>query len=491
MLDQHPAIREAVVTVREDNPGDKRLIGYIVSSQQLRPTSNELTNYLRDIVPEYMIPSAFVSLDCLPLTPNGKVDRRALPAPDTVQDSKVNICAPRTATEGVLSEIWGEILQVERVGIQENFFDLGGHSLLGSRLVEKVCQEFQIEFPLRWLFECPTVESMAVRVVKTRVDTSFDRREKSTWRYLFELKRGKNRQPVFFLPGGFGEDREFLVYARLVHYTGDDYGFYGLRAHSADGTEQAHTSVESMAADYLREMHVLQPDGPYFLIGNCIGGIVAYEIARQLEARGQEVALLVLMDTELPTLKGYLRYRGTRFKQRIRDFWRAGYLGLRDNYYIARTCHHFARMRESAWNEQVGYLISKTRVAIDESPNLLSSLVTNQFDAGSDHVREGYINTLRRYRPRPYQGCVVMLNNETAGRDDPTLGWKNFVRGGIDVHIIPGNHEAYIRQYVRIAGGKLRECLDDASSKNSSSRSPMGHKPDVEFEPKSVTRFDM
>jgi acyl-coenzyme A synthetase/AMP-(fatty) acid ligase len=104
MLDQHPAIREAVVTVREDNPGDKRLIGYIVSSQQLRPTSDELTNYLRDIVPEYMIPSAFVSLDCLPLTPNGKVDRRALPAPGTVQDSKVNICAPRTAMKSVLSE---------------------------------------------------------------------------------------------------------------------------------------------------------------------------------------------------------------------------------------------------------------------------------------------------------------------------------------------------------------------------------------------------
>jgi hypothetical protein len=104
---------------------------------------------------------------------------------------------------------------------------------------------------------------MAVRVVKTRVDTSFDRREKSTWRYLFELKRGKNRQPVFFLPGGFGEYREFLVYARLVHYTGDDYGFYGLRAHSADGTEQL-IPASKVWLIICERWYVLQPDGPYF-----------------------------------------------------------------------------------------------------------------------------------------------------------------------------------------------------------------------------------
>ncbi len=223
-----------------------------------------------------------------------------------------------------------------------------------------------------------------------------------------------------------------------------------------------------MAADYLREIQALQPNGPYFLVGNCIGGVVAYEIARQLEAPGQKVALLVMMDTVRPSRRSYLRYRANRAKRRMnaRFSLGSGYFGLRDNYYVARSVYHSRRLWQLPWSNKLPYLIRKTGVAIEESPNLFSSLAPIELDDGRDGVREDYVDTLRRYRPAPYRGRVVMLNNETAGRGDPTLGWKNIVLGGIDVQTIPGNHEAYIRQYVRLAGEKLRECLDKAAAEN-------------------------
>ena len=476
-LGQHPSIREAVVMVREDSPGDKRLIAYVVPEKRLRPTNTELRGYLREKLPEYMVPSAFVLLEEMPLSPNGKVHRKALLTLGSIERNDVDSdSAPHTAIEAVISEIWGEILRVDCVGVNENFFDLGGHSLLGTRLVDRVCRQFQVDVPLRYLFECPTVKSMAARIAKIKSDAVFCRCEASSRSHLFKLKSGKLHQPVFFLPGGFGGDYEFLVYARLVHYTGDDFTFYGLRARSADGIEKAHASVQEMAADYLREIQTLQPQGPYFLIGNCIGGIVAYEIARQLETAGQTVALLAMMDTVRPSLESYLRYRRNRMRKNLTNWYGSatGYFGLRDNYYVARSIYHSKRLWQLPWRKKLPYLIKKTGVAIEESPKLFSSLAPIEFNDGRDGVREGYIDTLRRYRPRPYRGRVVMLNNSSSGQGDPTLGWMNLVLGGIDVQTIPGNHEAYIRQYVRVAGEKLRECLEKAAAENSPSSDQMG-----------------
>jgi amino acid adenylation domain-containing protein len=493
VLSRHSSIREVTATVNGDNPEDKRLIAYIVSTQQARATDQELKSYLREKLPEYMVPSVFIHLDLLPLTPNGKVDRNALPAPDPVQHRRLDsYVGPRTVIEAVLSEIWGEVLKVERVGVEDNFFDLGGHSLLGTRLIDKLGREFQIEIPLQVLFECPTVQSMARRIRKIKSDSALDRRSTSAHRFLFKLKPGGKNRPVFILPGGFGGDYEFLVYARLVHYAGNAYGFYGLRARSADGTEKAHASVEQMAVDYLREIRALQPVGPYFLVGNCIGGIVAYEIARQLESAGQKVQVLVMMDTFRPSLRGYLRYRVHRIKHRMSDRFGAGagYFGLRDNYYLVRSVYHSKRLWQLPWRDKLPYLLRKAGVAIDESPKVFSSLATLQVDDGFDPVREGYIDALRRYRPGYYAGRVIMLNNETVGHSDPTLGWKNFVLGGIDVRTIPGDHEAYIRQYVYVAGEKLRECLDQAAADIPPSSSVMEPTHNLDNEHRCVTGLE-
>jgi amino acid adenylation domain-containing protein len=162
VLGQHAGVREAVVLAREDSPGDKRLVAYVVPRQEPAPTINELRSFLKEKLPEYMIPSAFVLLDALPLTPNGKLDRQALPAPDQNRpEPEESYIAPRTPVEEMLAEIWAEVLKLDKVGVHDNFFELGGHSLLATQVISRVRNTFLVEVGVRSLFEMPTVAHLA------------------------------------------------------------------------------------------------------------------------------------------------------------------------------------------------------------------------------------------------------------------------------------------------------------------------------------------
>ncbi|MCA1614516.1 MAG: AMP-binding protein, partial [Acidobacteria bacterium] len=164
-LCKHASVREAVAVAREDVPGDKRLVAYVTGTSGARAVPAELRSHLRERLPEYMVPSAFVVLDTLPLTPNGKVDRRALPAPDSTRDALESPYEPpRTPVEEVLCGIWAEVLGSERVGVEDDFFELGGHSLLATQVISRLREALQVEVPLRALFESPRVKQLAVRV---------------------------------------------------------------------------------------------------------------------------------------------------------------------------------------------------------------------------------------------------------------------------------------------------------------------------------------
>jgi amino acid adenylation domain-containing protein len=166
VLGQHPAVCEAVVLTREDEPGDKRLVAYVVSTQQPTPTTRELRLFLQEKFPDYMVPSAFVVLDALPLTPNGKVDRRRLPAPEPIRPAlETTFVPPRNPIEQAVAKIWAEILRLDHVGIYDNFFELGGHSLLAIQLMSRVRGTFHVELPLRALFHLPTVAALGELVV--------------------------------------------------------------------------------------------------------------------------------------------------------------------------------------------------------------------------------------------------------------------------------------------------------------------------------------
>ncbi|NEO34423.1 MAG: AMP-binding protein, partial [Symploca sp. SIO3C6] len=161
LVSQHPEVWESVVMMREDEPGDKRLVAYAVPQSESSPTTAQLRQFLEAKLPAYMVPNAFVILENLPLTANGKINRRALPAPDVNSDRQNQYVAPRTPTEKILAQIWGQVLKVEQVSIEDNFFELGGHSLLATQLVSRIRDAFQVELPLQKLFGSAKVAQLA------------------------------------------------------------------------------------------------------------------------------------------------------------------------------------------------------------------------------------------------------------------------------------------------------------------------------------------
>jgi acyl carrier protein len=167
VLAQVPGVRETVALAREDTPGEKRLVAYMVPDRELFLPTSAIRTFLKEKLPEYMVPSAFVVLEGLPLTPNGKVDRQALPLPDQSEESFV---APRTSIEKALARIWAQMLKRERVGIHDNFFYIGGHSLLATQVISRIRSVFQIEISLRALFEKPTVEELAIAIAETQAE---------------------------------------------------------------------------------------------------------------------------------------------------------------------------------------------------------------------------------------------------------------------------------------------------------------------------------
>ena len=283
VLCQHPSVEQAVVVCRETK-GEKRLIAYFTVGKR-ETTSAELRSFMKDQVPEYMIPAAFVRLDRLPLTANGKVDRQALPEPILSESAVRNAhCPPRDRLELQLARIWESLLQVERVSIQDNFFELGGHSLLAVKLLAHINQAIGQELPLVSVFQASTVEQMA-SLIRLRGWTS-------PGESLVTVQPNGLRPPFFCVHGYAG-------YAGLAAHLGHEQPVYGL-VQGLEGN-RFYTRVEDLAAHYLRDVKAICPNGPYFLGGHSFGGLVAFEMASQLRRAGEEVGLLVLIDPTTPT----------------------------------------------------------------------------------------------------------------------------------------------------------------------------------------------
>ncbi len=459
VLGQHRSVREAVVLVREDSPGDKRLVAYGVSAPGAVPTASELRSFLQQKLPDYMVPSAFVFLNELPLTPNGKVDRKALPVPDQSRpELNEGYVGPRSVTEQRLAQIWSEVLKVERVGVHDNFFHLGGHSLLAIRLISLISKEFEREVALRSFFESPTIEGVAKYLEagdeeRDAIDASGNHK----WLCLFKLKNGDNKSPVYVFPGGFGGENEALALAQIAHFVGPEYPFFGLRAKSSQGNQRAHQSVEEMARDFLKEIRSIQPKGPYHLLGHCLGGVIAYEVACQLQDQGEEVGLLGFLDTSRPTKALYYRYLGRRVIEKLIPNWQF--------YYRERASYHMQTLRGLDWRGKIGYIARRS-----ETLKEVFDLQTTQAAADSrptPSLREfrdnqsSHISTLLRYRPRQYRGRVFSLvaEEKLKRKKDGTLGWGKHVSGKIEVRSASGNHDSFIRDHTETVGNLVRSWL--------------------------------
>ncbi len=284
-LREHPAIREALVVARAVDGGETRLVAYVISDSQA-PSVLEVRDLLRHRLPEYMVPSAFGFLDAFPLTPNGKVDHAQLARMPLSESERGNApTLPRTDTERCLERIWRKVLAVERIGIHDDFFVLGGHSLIAVRMVAEIERQLGVRVPLTELFQEPTIAALAEAVDREReLDTP--------WESIVPLREGGSKPPLFLLPW---IDGELIGYRDLVQSFPEDQPLYGLRAPGLDGRTLPLATIEEIAAHFRTEIIRFQPDPPYLLAGFCFGGVVAYEVARQFAAEGRRVEFIGLM----------------------------------------------------------------------------------------------------------------------------------------------------------------------------------------------------
>ncbi|QJC97529.1 Bacillibactin synthetase component F [Bacillus mojavensis] len=282
-LVQHPQLEDAAVIVREDQPGDKRLAAYVIPSSEETFDTAELRRYAAERLPDYMVPSAFVTMKELPLTPNGKLDRKALPAPDFA--AAVTGRGPRTPQEEILCDLFMEVLHLPRVGIDDRFFDLGGHSLLAVQLMSRIREALGVELSIGNLFEAPTVAGLAERLEMGSSQSALD--------VLLPLRTSGDRLPLFCVHPAGGLS---WCYAGLMTSLGTDYPIYGLQARGIGQQEALPKTLDDMAADYIEQIRTIQPKGPYHLLGWSLGGNVVQAMATQLQKQGEDVSLLVMLD---------------------------------------------------------------------------------------------------------------------------------------------------------------------------------------------------
>ncbi|MEC3977737.1 non-ribosomal peptide synthetase [Amycolatopsis sp. H20-H5] len=273
-----PGVAHVAVVAREDRPGSKHLIAYVVGAAD--PV--DVRRFAREILPEYMVPATVVVLDALPLTSNGKLDRSALPAPDFGVSGPSR--SSRNAREKVLCELFAEVLDVSRIGIDDEFFELGGHSLLAIRLVSRIRSKLGVDVAVRTLFEAPTVADLAVRLDAAQPD-SLDT--------VLPLRTAGDRTPVFFVHPAGGLS---WCYSGLLPYVPRKHPVYGLQSSGYLGRADRPGSLGEIARDYLAQIREIQPHGPYLLAGWSFGGIVAQEMAAALEDLGEDVPVLMLFD---------------------------------------------------------------------------------------------------------------------------------------------------------------------------------------------------
>ncbi|MFH7028943.1 MAG: amino acid adenylation domain-containing protein [Heteroscytonema crispum UTEX LB 1556] len=463
----YPGIKQTVVMGRDDASGHQRLVAYIVPkafSNEISQTvfTKELRNYLKEKLPEYMVPSAFVVLTAFPLTPTGKIDRRALPAPEHVrQEPEKTFVAPRDELELQLTKIWEQVLGIQPIDVRSNFFDLGGHSLLAVSLFAQIEKKFGKKLPLATLLQSGTVEALAKllgceeeKAVGKQVLIAPLGEEKSVapWSSLVAIQPNGSQPPLFCIHPLGGET---LCYRNIALHLGSDQPVYGLQPIGLDGKQPPYTRIEDMASHYIKEIKIIQPNGPYFLVGWSYGGFVVYEMAQQLHRQGEKVGLLGMMDTVRP---GYFKRSPLRMRVflHLKNFLQLGpaYLWQKVVGRIQQGKYHLEQ-RYKRFFHATSY-VSFIAYKIAENDEHLEVISAN-------------MQALDAYIFQSYPGRITLLRTkdenryETVGEQyDPEFGWGDIVEE-LDIHYIPGSHWSVMEEpHVGVVAAKLQVCLEKA-----------------------------
>lgn len=446
VLIHHKAVRQCVVVAREQTPNDKILVAYVEGKPGSVPEINDLRAHLKRALPDYMLPSTIVVMDRFPLTPNGKIDRKALPRPaGRHTEVQRGLVPPRDPLEHALAKIWAKILRVKQVGLNDNFFELGGHSLAAVRMLSEVQKLTGRTLPLATLFHAATVETFAEMI----------RREgwAPSWTSLVPMQPLGSSTPLFLVHGAEGN---VLLYRSLTRYLGPDQPVYGLQSQGLNGDGRFNTTIQEMASQYVKEVMIVQPDGPYFLGGYCLGGIIAFEMAQQLSAMGEKVGLVVMLDTYNPNAASRLRLSGKLPMHFFENLW----------FHCANIAALRSRERRKFLREKVDIELTRLRIRLHAGRHLLQRAWGRKSQNNYPHLVVKKVNdqAALRYRPQPYAGRVAVIRptGHFSGLASESLGWSEIARHDLEVHQLPVYPKGMlVEPFSRLLAETLKLCLED------------------------------
>ncbi|UCG59391.1 MAG: amino acid adenylation domain-containing protein, partial [Phycisphaerales bacterium] len=426
VLGRHPSVRQAVVVAREDQPADRQLVAYVARSQQIGPDS--LRRHLEETLPEYMIPSTFLFLDSMPLTPNRKIDRHALPAPEEeLTRGEVGYALPETPTQKALAEIFSEVLGLAKVSIHDDFFKIGGHSLLAVKLLDKIQARFHKSLPLATFFREKTVKRLSELLAMEEGDTPHSS--------IVLIRAGGSRDPIFVLPGIGGHSMGFSALANRLDL---DRPVYGLELQGLDGKTAPHKTIEEMASYFMGLVRQIQKQGPYHLAGYSLGGRIAFEMALQLAEQGQQVGMLAMIAATAPGYPRTSKHRLVRYGLRSVDFLR---LPVREklNYLSFKITTDMRR---------------RLRLRRQERPTKSEERHSGRsLRANIAKVQKSAYEAWYAYKPKAkYSGNVLLFRDANVDSPlyrniiDSHAGWDRYVTGTVESHEIPSGHTDILKE---------------------------------------------
>ncbi len=449
VLSQHPHVGQCRVVSVGEGAAEKSLAAFASPRNGVRPTSEELIGYLRSKLPDYLVPSSLVVLDHLPLNPNGKIDQHKLPRETGVVLERDETPSP---TEEELRTLWIELLKTPEVSLDDDFFTLGGHSLLGMKLFSRVQRAFGVSLPLAALFRAPTIRQLA-RLIDERLQHQDEKEEEHDeipsrhLRGIYLLASSLDPvsrpteslnettvaiqaegvlPPLFAVHGG---DGGILFYGNLATRLDKNRPFYAFEAPALTATSPIpNEPIEETAAHYLRDMRKVQPHGPYHIIGYSFGGLVAYEMACQLEAVGEEVKFLGLIDTENPLAS----VRKLSIGERVAVNWRKKHLAKKN---VFQKVGHIGMRFGSGLAYRLFF----------EAEDTIARTLPEAKGAGwlrQVQLRKAHERAMSTYMPSPYPGKLTLLRAMIGGDKfeiGEDYGWRELA-GELQIIDVPGNH---------------------------------------------------
>jgi amino acid adenylation domain-containing protein len=418
-------VGQVEVMVREDYTYQKRIVAYIIPTDKYL-TIEQIKEAVKNHLPDYMIPAAFVLMDVFPYTVSGKVDRNALPFPEITSTQVDQFVAPSSEMELYLTGLWQDLLRLDNLGVKDDFFELGGNSLLAIQMIVRIEKDKDKQLPLVSVFENATIEKLSKLIQGNLTPEAYHT--------LVALKASGSRPPLYLI---HGDSLNVLSFVGLTKHIHPDQPVYGLQPKGMDGKSDPIDSIEAIAAYYNKAIIAKFPEGPYAIAGYSFGGYVAVEMAKQMKAEGRPVFMIGLFDTNVINAENYLTWSKQLRRKLLRQFPKFKWI-------VQSILQNPAKA--------LGYQFTSLKNRLRSFFNMGSKAVLPEVSGYlkmMDKINAVHHQALLHYNLAPFQDKVVLFKAQDRVYfvdDFDFLGWRKYALAGVEVHNIPGNHDTMFKE---------------------------------------------